>query len=311
MGSYVAARAAFAIPMLLMISFLTFGLIQLGPMDPATAILQAQGVPQVTDELIALTRTEFGLDLPYWQRYGQWLAACLRLDFGRSYVTGEPVWSVLGPALAHTFRLTLVSLAAIVATSFALGAFCALKPGRPLDRSVRGISFVLGAMPPYWLAPMLIWLAAVKLDLLPTSGADGLANYVLPVTVLTAGYAGIYFRIVRSAMIGRLNEDYVLYGRACGLPERKVIARALRNSMQVAVSVFCMACPIILGSTVVVENVFAWPGVGFLSVKAIMSRDVPIIQAYVIVLAAVFVLFNLLADIAGASLNPKLRRGSQ
>jgi nickel transport system permease protein len=232
----------------------------------------------------------------------------LQFDFGQSFVTGEPVWSLLGPALLNTFKLTLVSIFVVIVLSVMLGVICALREGRIVDRSVRGISFILGAMPPYWLAPLLIWLLAVKLDWLPTSGMNGLASYVLPVTVIATGYASIYFRIIRSSMLGNLNEDYVMYGRACGLPERKIIQRIFRNSLQMAVSVFCMAFPIILGSTVVVENVFAWPGVGQLSVKSILSRDFPIIQAYVIVLATVFVFFNTLSDIVGAAINPKQRR---
>jgi len=136
---------------------------------------------------------------------------------------------------------------------------------------------------------------------------DSYKSYILPVSVITISYAGIYFRNIRTSMLSNLNEDYVLYGRASGLSEKKITSHILRNSLQVTISIFGMAIPIILGSTVVVENVFAWPGLGTLSVNAILSRDFPIIQAYVLILAASFVLFNTLSDIINVAMNPKLR----
>ncbi|MGF7031569.1 nickel transport system permease protein [Paenibacillus mucilaginosus] len=271
-------------------------------------VLQAQGVPQITKELIAQTRAELGMDRPFLTRYFHWLTACLQLNFGNSYVTGEPVWALLGPAFLNTFKLTLVSVIAMIALSIVLGVMCALKEGGLMDQSVRGVSFFLTSMPSYLLAALMIWYFSVKLDLLPTSGMESYPSYVLPVTIIAVNYAGIYFRIVRSSMISNLHEDYALYGRACGLPERKITIHMVRNSLQVAVSVFCMAVPIILGSTVVVENMFAWPGLGSLSVKAILSRDFPMIQAYVLVLAVSFVLFNTVSDMVNAAMNPRVRR---
>lgn len=308
MGGYIVRRSLLSIPLLLVISFLTFALSHLSPLDPAEAVLQAQGVPRITEELIAATKAELGMDRPFLIRYADWLISSLKLDFGSSYVTGKPVWSLLGPAFANTLKLTLISVVAIIVMSIVLGVLCALREGKWTDKSVRGVSFLLTAMPSYWLAALLIWYFSVKLDWLPTSGMDSYLSYVLPVIVLTINYAGIYFRVVRSSMLSQLNEDYVLYGRACGLPERNITMRLLRNSMQVAVSVFGMAIPILLGSTVVVENVFAWPGLGTLTVNAILGRDFPIIQAYVLILAAAFVLFNTVSDVINAALNPKLRK---
>lgn len=308
MGIYIVKRLLSAVPLLLAISFLTFGLNGLSPIDPVEAVLQAQGVPVTTEEIIAETRAALGMDRPFLTRYFDWLISCLKLDFGRSYVTGEPVWSLLGPAFLNTLKLTLASMTAIIALSITLGVICALREGRMLDKTVRGVSFVLTSMPSYFIAALLIWYFSVKLDWLPTSGMGSYPNYVLPVVVLTIGYAGIYFRIVRSSMLSQLNEDYVLYGRACGLPERRITMHILRNSMQVAVSVFCMAVPILLGSTVVVENLFAWPGLGTLTVNSILSRDYPIIQAYVLVLGAAFVLFNTVSDLIQTAMNPKLRK---
>lgn len=309
MISYIIKRSLLSIPLLVIISFLTFGLNHLSPLDPAEVILHAQGVPTITDELIAETKATLGMDRPFLIRYLHWLVSCLQLDFGNSYVTGKTVWSLLAPAFLNTLKLTLVSAAAIIVLSIGLGVISARREGKMTDKSIRGVSFFLTSMPPYWLAALMVWYFSVQLDLLPTSGMDSYESYILPVIVITISYTGIYFRMVRSSMLSNMNEDYVLYGRASGLPEQKITLHILRNSLQVAISVFCMAIPIILGSTVVVENIFAWPGLGTLSVKSILSRDFPIIQAYVLVLAIAFVLFNTVSDIMNAAMNPKLRKG--
>ncbi len=307
MANYIMKRLLITIPLLLIISFLTFALISLSPLDPAKAILQAQGIPQITDELVAQTKAEMGLDKSFPVRYFDWLLSCLQLDFGNSYVTGKPVWSLIGPAFLNTLKLTLVSSVVIISLSILLGAICAINEGTMVDKSVRGVSFIATSMPSYWFAFILIWYFSVKLDLLPTSGMNSYENYILPVAVITVTYAGNYFRVVRSSMLSNLHEDYVLYGRASGLKEKKINMHILRNSLQVAISVFCMAIPTILGGTVVIENVFAWPGLGSLSVRSILSRDLPMIQAYVLILAVSFVLFNMISDIINAFMNPKIR----
>ncbi|MFN2748278.1 nickel/cobalt ABC transporter permease [Bacillus sp. z60-18] len=307
MGAYIFKRFLISIPLLLAISFLTFVLISFSPVEPAELVLRGQDVPVITEELIEQTNEELGLDQPFMLRYADWLVASLQLDFGESYVKGEPVWSLLGPAFVNTLKLTSISSVVIILFSILLGVLCALREGKAVDQSVRGVLFFFTAVPAYWLGAVMIWYFSVKLDLLPTSGMDSYKSYILPVSVLSLGYIGIYFRTVRSSILSHLNEDYVLYGRASGLPERKITMHILRNSLQVAISMFCMAFPIILGGTVVIENVFAWPGLGSLSVEAIFNRDYPIIQAYVLIVAAAFVLFNTISDILSAVLNPKVR----
>ncbi|WP_046226437.1 nickel/cobalt ABC transporter permease [Paenibacillus dauci] len=309
MGMYIIRRMLLAVPLLWAISLLTFILINLSPMDPAVVVLQAQGVPSITDELIERTQQQLGLDQPFLVRYLNWMLDCLQLDFGNSYITGQSVWALIGPAFLNTLRLTLVSAVSIIAVSVLLGVLCALQAGRVLDKSVRTLAFILTAIPSYGLAALLVWYFSVRLDLLPTSGMDSYRSYILPVLIITISYAGLYFRNVRSSMLSNMNKDYVLYGRASGLPERVITMHILRNSLQVAISIFCMAIPIILGSTVVVENVFAWPGLGSLSIRAILSRDFPVIQAYVLILAVSFVIFNAISDMINAAMNPKLRNG--
>ncbi|WP_110114803.1 nickel/cobalt ABC transporter permease [Bacillus sp. CGMCC 1.16541] len=309
MGAYIARRLLLAMPLLLVISFLTFVLVSFSPSDPAKLVLQAQEVPVITDELLEQTKEELGLNDPLFVRYVNWLAACLQLDFGESYVKNESVWSLIGPAFWNTLKLTLVSSVVIITLSIALGVLCALKAGSFLDQSIRGVLFFFTAVPAYWVGAMMIWYVSVKLDLLPTSGMDSYESYILPVFVISISYIGLYFRNVRSSMLSQLNKDYVLYGRASGLQEKTITKHVLRNSLQVAISIFCMAIPIILGGTVVIENVFAWPGLGSLSVDAILSRDFPVIQAYVLLMAVAFVFFNTVSDILQAALNPKIRVG--
>lgn len=309
MSIYIVKRMVLAFLLLIIISLITFAFINLSPLNPAVVVLQAQGIPDITEELIRQTEQQLGLDRPFFVRYLDWGMACLQLDFGHSYVTNQPVWSTLGPAFVNTFKLTLVSSIAIMIVSVVLGVICALQVGKKVDKTVRGIAFILTAMPSYWLAALMIWYFSVQLDWLPTSGMDSYRSYILPVLIITISYAGIYFRNVRSSMLSNMNKDYVLYGRASGLKESVVMMHILRNSLQVAISIFCMAIPIILGSTVVIENVFAWPGLGSLSIRAILSRDFPIIQAYVLILAISFVIFNAISDMINAAMNPRLRNG--
>jgi nickel transport system permease protein len=309
MGVYIVKRLMLTVPLLLVISFLTFVLINLSPQDPAKLVLQAQDVPVITDELIDQTKKELGLDDPFIVQYMNWLISCLKLDFGNSYVKDKSVWVLLGSAFFNTLKLTFVSSIVIIASSIILGVVCALTEDRVLDRFIRGLFFFLSALPAYLIAILIIWYFSVELDLLPTSGLESYQSYILPVLVIALTHIGLYFRTVRSSMLANLNEDYVLYARASGLPEKKIIVAILKNSLQVSISIFCMSIPLILGGTVVIENVFAWPGLGSLSVKSILSRDFPVIQAYVLIIAIAFVVFNTTSDIINTALNPKLRVG--
>ncbi|SUL70051.1 Oligopeptide transporter putative membrane permease domain protein [Staphylococcus aureus] len=199
----------------------------------------------------------------------------------------------------------------VMITSIILGVVSALKRGKFTDRAIRSVAFFLTALPSYWIASILIIYVSVKLNILPTSGLTGPESYILPVIVITIAYAGIYFRNVRRSMVEQLNEDYVLYLRASGVKSITLMLHVLRNALQVAVSIFCMSIPMIMGGLVVIEYIFAWPGLGQLSLKAILEHDFPVIQAYVLIVAVLFIVFNTLADIINALLNPRLREGAR
>ncbi|EGQ3287550.1 ABC transporter permease [Staphylococcus pseudintermedius] len=300
-------RLLLMIPLLIVISFLTFALTHLSSEDPAVVILHAQEVPDITQSLIEQTRAKYYLDAPFLVQYWEWLQSAVQLQFGHSFVTGEDVGLRLWPAFFNTLKLTLISSVAIIVLSLLFGILTALLRGTWFDRMTRTTAFVLTAIPSYWLAAILIIFLSVKLNALPTSGLTGPESYILPVAVITLGYIGIYFRNVRSAVIQQLDQDYVLYMRAMGVPMSQLLVYVARNAMQVVVSIFCMSIPIILGGSVVIENVFAWPGMGQLSVKAVLEQDFPMIQAYVLIVSVLFILFNTLADVINMWLNPKLR----
>ncbi|EGQ1658927.1 nickel/cobalt ABC transporter permease [Staphylococcus pseudintermedius] len=307
MAYSVMKRLLLMIPLLIVISFLTFALTHLSSEDPAVVILHAQEVPDITQSLIEQTRAKYHLDAPFLVQYWEWLQSAVQLQFGHSFVTGEDVGLRLWPAFFNTLKLTLISSVAIIVLSLLFGILTALLRGTWFDRMTRTTAFVLTAIPSYWLAAILIIFLSVKLNALPTSGLTGPESYILPVAVITLGYTGIYFRNVRSAVIQQLDQDYVLYMRAMGVPMSQLLVYVARNAMQVVVSIFCMSIPIILGGSVVIENVFAWPGMGQLSVKAVLEQDFPMIQAYVLIVSVLFILFNTLADVINMWLNPKLR----
>ncbi|MBF7015916.1 nickel/cobalt ABC transporter permease [Staphylococcus durrellii] len=307
MFKFILKRIALMFPLMIVVSFMTFLLTYITDANPAVTILHAQGTPNVTPELIAETNKKYGLNEPLLIQYKNWLVQAVQFNFGTSYITGDPVAQRISSAFINTLKLTIISSIAVIITSIVLGVVSALTRGKITDYTIRSVAFFLTSLPSYWVASILIIYVSVKLNLLPTSGLSGPESYILPVTVITITYASIYFRNIRSSIIEQLNEAYVLYLRACGVKSITLMLHVLRNALQVAVSIFCMSIPMIMGGLVVIEYVFAWPGLGQLSLKAILEHDFPVIQAYVLIVAILFIVFNTLADIINALLNPRLR----
>jgi len=310
MFKFILKRMMIMVPLMIVVSFMTFLLTYITDENPAVTILHAQGTPDVSPQLIEETNEKYGLNDPLLIQYKNWLFQALQLDFGTSYITGDPVAERIGPAFFNTLKLTVISSIFVMITSIILGVVSALTRGGFADRAIRSVAFFLTGLPSYWIASMLIIYISVNLNLLPTSGLTGPESYILPVVVITIAYAGIYFRNIRRSIVEQLNEDYVLYLKACGVKTKTLMLHVLRNALQVAVSIFCMSIPMIMGGLVVIEYIFAWPGLGQLSLKAILEHDFPVIQAYVLIVAILFVVFNTLADIINALLNPRLREAS-
>lgn len=304
---FVLRRLALLIPILIGISFVSFALSALSPTDPAVAAIRVNAMVP-TPELVALTRHELGLDEPFLARYAHWLAGALQGDLGRSWTTGIPVVESLGEALPATAALALSALALILVLSLAAGAASARAENSPLDDAVRGFIFLASSMPSFWAALLLIWAFAVKLDLLPTSGMTSPASIVLPTASLSLAYIGTYMRLIRSEMLRAAHEDWVLFARGRGLSEARITLHLIRNSLRGAAAALGMSIPKLAAGAFVVETIFAWPGVGRLCVEAVFNRDLPVVQAYVLLMGTLFVVFNLASDAAVMLLDPRERQ---
>lgn len=309
MASYVVKRVARLPVLLLGISFLAFALINLSPSDPAVVALRVNEIVP-TDEAVRSMREELGLQKPFLTRYGEWLGRLAHFDLGVSYITRRPVAEDLLPAVPPTLRLALTALLVIVVSSVFVGVICAVNEGRWPDWLGRLLVFVSTSMPNYWLALLLLWLLAVKADIFPLSGMEERWSTVLPSACLSLMYIGTYIRLIRGSMAANLNSDYAAYARIRGLSRRRVVWKhVLANSLQSSATALGMSIPKLIAGTVVIENIFAWPGLGRLCVRAIFDRDLPMIQAYILLMGVLFVLANFIVDLVQVRLDPRLRLG--
>lgn len=310
MKQYIIRRILSAIPLLLIISFVCFVFINLIPSNPAEVALRVRQVPIITEEAIAEVEKELGLDQPYMIRYFNWLFDCLRGDFGISYV--NPSRTVAGEllrCLPATLQLAGVSFVMVLALSIPIGFLCAVYKDGWFDKLMRGIIFVTTAMPAYWIGLLLMWFVSIKLDLLPTSGSGNWKNLILPAFTVSLSYIATYIRLIRNNMLENMKQDYVLYANVRGLPQKNILVKhILKNSMHTCFVAIGMSIPQLISGTIVVENVFAWPGLGTLCISSIFNRDYPIIQIYVLLIGILFVVFNLLFDILQTVADPRMRK---
>lgn len=307
MRRYILSRILASVPLLAGISFIAFVLVTLMPADPAEVALRVNEIIP-TQELVELQRQQLGLDKPLLERYVRWLAKSVQLDFGHSYTNHHrSVAGEIGRCLPPTLKLACVSLAFTLAVSLPLAVCSALLQGALLDRAVRAAVFFGTAMPNYWAAFLLIWLFSIHFDLLPTGGYDGWDSYILPAFTISLTYMSAYIRLVRNSMLRTMQAPFVLYARARGLPEWKVLRHVLKNSLQSCLTALGMSVPQLIAGTVVVENIFSWPGIGRLCVSAIFNRDYPVIQAYVLMMGVLFIVCNLLVDIVNTCIDPRLK----
>lgn len=293
-------RLLLLVPLVAIAALVTFTLFSFSPSDPAEIAIRVNAMVP-TPELIAQTRHELGLDLPFWTRFGAWVSGLLQGDLGRSYVTGRDIVGEFALALPATLELALSALAIIVTTSLALGRACATHEGQRLDRVIRAVVFMLSAMPTFWIGLLLIDAFSLRLGWLPTSGRRGADSLILPAVTLSLLYIPTYVRLIRTEMIQTAHENWVLAARARGVPARRLSWRIFFNSLRGSLTALGMSLPKLMAGAFVVEMVFAWPGVGRLCVEAIFNRDIPVVQAYVLMMATLFIVFNLLADTLVAS----------
>ncbi|WP_085247941.1 nickel/cobalt ABC transporter permease [Gilliamella mensalis] len=308
MLNYIIRRLIMMIPIVIGISFIAFLLINLAPSDPAEVALRLNEIVP-TPEAIESMSQELGLKQPFWQRYFNWLYNVFHLDFGRSFIERDRlVWDEMIRCLKPTLILATSSFIFTLIISLVLGVLCAIFSNSIFDHILRIIIFLGTAMPSYWLGLLLIWLFANYLDLLPTGGYGSWQNLILPTLTLSFVYISTYVRFIRNNMIENMHNYFIFYARSRGLKERVIILKhVLVNSLHTTITALGMTIPQLIAGSFVVEYIFSWPGLGRLCISAIMNRDYPVIQAYILMMAILFVVCNFIVDILHQLFDPRLR----
>ena len=306
---YVGKRLLVLIPVLLGISLAAFLLGRVAPGDPVDDALFQIGVEFPTEEDRADMRAQLGLDRPLAVQYLSWLWDVLHGDLGRSYIGNKDIAQELARRLPVTLKVSLSALAAAVVFGVGGGVLMAAFRGTWLDRVLRALSTLLLSVPGFWLALFLITLFAEQLHWLPTSGLDrGALSMILPAFALAASNIGSTSRITRGNIIAQLGEQYIVVANAKGLSQRAVtLGHAFRNSLMPIITLIGNYFGGILGGSTIIESIFALPGLGSYVLSAIQNRDYPVIQGYVLITGATFVLITLLIDLLYIAVNPKIR----
>jgi peptide/nickel transport system permease protein len=311
---FIARRLLYLVPVLLAVSMLTFVIASLLPGDLAYVILGDQATPEKVEAL----RHDMGLDQPIALRYLGWLGHVLQGDLGRSFRTGQTVLHAVAERAPVSFELMLLAEIMGLAIGVPLAIVCAARSGGPFDRFMTGTAFGMLSVPTFLSAILLIYLFAVQMGWLPATGyvpftedpVDNLRFMVLPsLTLALAEWPGI-MRVLRSDMIATLQEDYIALAKAKGLkPSRILFVHALKPSSLTLVTITGINIGRLIGGAVIVETIFALPGIGRLLVSAIYTRDLIILQGAVLLVAAGFVIMNFIVDLLYAVLDPRIRHG--
>lgn len=312
MARFIINRLVSLIPVFIGITLVAFFAIRLVPGDVATTILGQEATPALEAEI----RRTLGLDQPLHMQLIDWFAHLARLDFGKSFTSGRPILPEILRRVPATLELALVATVISVFLAIPLGTLTAIKRGGVWDYVERLVSLVGISVPNFWLALLLIQMVALKLRLLPAVGyvpltedpIDNLRRLILPALSLGTRMAAVVARYTRSSMLEVLSEDYIRTARSKGLKEQIVVSRhAFKNALIPVVTVIGIQLGTLIGGTVVVEEIFAWPGLGRFTLQAIHDRDYPIVQTMVMVLAFFYVVINLVVDIIYVYLDPRIR----
>lgn len=292
------------LPLLLLVSAAAFALVRLMPGDAATAYLNAMNAP-ITEAALQKVQKDLGLDKPVAVQYGIWLKQALSLDFGLSYMTKRPVIDELMRGFYYTAVLTGSAVVWIIVFSLPLGILAGRHPGSFMDQIIRAMTFLGSSIPSFWLGFLLVEFFSLRLKLLPVQGAGTLKHILLPSITLACSYLAMYTKMLRGGIVEHSGRTYVLYARARGLKKKTILWRhILPNALNPVLTSLGLSLGSMLSGAVIVENVFAWPGMGRVIVHAVAGRDYPVIQGYILVIAAVYIVLNLGVDILCAMLNP-------
>ena len=301
MRKYIFSRLVQLIPILLGITFLTFGMMQFTADDAVDKLYEQTG--SVSEEVKAAKRAELGLDQPFLIQYANWLKGVATGDMGRSFISGKLVFETFAEKLPATIELMLASIFLTVFVATPLGILAAVYQNKPLDYAIRAVSFVGNSMPNFFVALLLIYFLALKLNLLPIIGA----SVVMPALTLAISMGAKYTRQIRAVVLEELSKPYVIGARALGFSEFAILTRrVLYSTLIVIITLLALSIGSLLGGTAIVETIFMWDGVGKMAVDAILMRDYPLIQAYVVWMAAIYVLVNLAADLLYRWLDPRI-----
>lgn len=307
MKQYVAKRLLQLIPIILGITFLSFALMQSATGDAVDALYDNAG-SSVSEAVKDQKRAELGLDKPFIVQYVSWLGGVVTGDMGVSYISNKPVFETFISKLPATIYLTLTSIVLTILFSIPLGILAAVRHNRWGDYLIRFLSFIGNSLPNFFVSLLLIYFFALKLSLLPVMGSDTAVSVILPAFTLTIAMASKYTRQVRATVLEELNKDYVLGARARGVREKTILyGSVLKSSMMTIITLLALSIGSLLGGTAIVESIFMWDGVGKLAVDSILMRDYPMIQAYVIWMALIYVLVNLFTDLLYHYLDPRVR----
>ena len=312
MKKYIIGRLIQLIPVLLGITLLSFSLMHSVAGDSIDVMETSRGIV-ISDEVKAQMRADLGLDKPLIVQYGIWLSNILTGDMGISYVSGKSVFDTFMQKLPATLMLAFISMILTVIISIPLGIYAAVKQNKFTDYLIRSLSFVGNSLPGFFVALLLIYLFSVKLNLFPvieTSSSLTITSIILPALTLTIAMSAKYIRQLRAIVLDELSKDYVLAAKARGIKFSVILRNSvLKVCLIPLITLMSLSLGSLLGGTAIVESIFLWDGVGKMAVDAITMRDYPIILAYVVWMAIIYVCVNLIADIAYHYLDPRIRLG--
>lgn len=314
MRNYIARRLLHGVIVLFIVSFVVFLTMYLSPGDPAVHMYGAQ--PGVTKEMIDAARRDMGLDKPFFEQYLFWVTNFVQGDMGQSYVNHLPVSTLIGQKLFASIQLAVASLTLAMLVAIPCGILAAVRHRSWVDNLISAFVSIGIAIPGFWLGLLLVMLFAVRLRWLPPSGyvpitddiMRNLRLLILPAATMAILLAAPIMRFLRAGMLDVLGEDYIRVAQAKGLAQRTVIVRhALRNASISTVTVLGLQFAGLIGSAVIVEWIFGWPGIGWLAINAIFQRDYLLVQGTLLVVATTFILVNLAVDILVAAIDPRIR----
>lgn len=311
MLTYIIRRIGLMVVIMLGVSVITFSMMHFIPGDPAEMIAKERyGEEGVTAETIDHVRAELGLNQPVYIQYLYWLARILKGDFGTSFRTDRPVLEEILARLPATIELTLAAMLVSLVIAVPVGIISAVKQYSIVDNASMACAILGASMPSFWMGLLLIMVFSVHFGWLPVFGRGEITHLLLPALTLGTGMAAITTRLIRSSMLEVLKQDYIRTARSKGLGEKAVISRhALKNALIPVVTVVGLQFGALLDGAVVVEVIFAWPGIGRLMVDSIFARDFPVIMGCVFIFGAIYVIVNMIVDISYAWLDPRIRLG--